>query len=375
MLRRLLTTFRTANTTHRFPTRRNGATRLWGELLEDRNLLAAEISVVDNSGAVGDASIAFTTLLADASESEFVRPGLPDDRHHIDVTNSGDAPLTLSEIVVNPFFESDIDVFDVTLDIPLTSDPGDDIVLAPGATQRFVLTFSPSFPNNIDPSNYDAVISDGLVIHSNAANDSTFEVSLTAKSTFRADVNYDGRVVFSELGILNATFGSGTGDPEYHLSLDIVADNSVNFADLGVLNLEFGRDINNPPPFSDDGSGGSSDEPKGGKSASSGNSASQGFQPSSSSSSSSFSAQSAFQSAPVIESDIWDEDAETLAEDIARLTADSNPPPADDQPATSSNSASDAVFEELGGSGESETDDGESDASLPVDDATLKSIL
>lgn len=197
------------------------------------------IAVTDNSGADDDAQVRFSTPLSQyrsgASDSFYVRPGFPDGAHYIDITNSGDAPLTLFEIQIN--------APDVTVDITLTSSAADDIVLAPGATQRVTLAYAPTLPTNSITQGHDFLLPDGLVILSDAANTPMMEVSLQGMSTFASDLTYDGSVNFGDLGVFNVNFGLNSQSPGWDPTADITGDGAVNFNDLGVFNVEFGLEL------------------------------------------------------------------------------------------------------------------------------------
>ena len=196
-----------------------------------------QISVTDSSGDVHDSHIQFTTERADvdpgAPESTLVRPAHPDVKQYYDVTNTASAPLTISEIQIN--------APDVTLDLLLTDDPADDIVLQAGETQRFCLTYAPTSPSLTDPDARDFDLSAGLVVLSNAGDTPAYEIALEGASTFNSDINYDGRVDLADLDRLTADLGKTVTDPDWTPTADINGDGTVNLADLGPLNVEFGR--------------------------------------------------------------------------------------------------------------------------------------
>ncbi len=203
----------------------------------------AEISVTDNSGAIDDAQVRFSTPLSQyrtgADDSFYVRPGFADSAHYIDITNSGDAPLTLFEIQIN--------APDVTTDITLTSSAADDILLAPGAVQRVHLNYAPTLPIQANPQGHDFLIPAGLVILSNAATAPTMEVSLQGASTFASDLTYDGSVNFGDLGVFNVNFGLNSQSPGWDPTADVTGDGAVNFGDLGTFNVEFGLQLQQSP--------------------------------------------------------------------------------------------------------------------------------
>ncbi len=203
----------------------------------------AAITVTDNSGADGDAQLRFSTPLSQyrsgAVDSFYVRPGFADGAHYIDITNSGEAPLTLFEIQIN--------APDVTTDVTLTSSSADDIVLAPGATQRVNLNFTPTLPTNANHQGHDFLMPAGLVILSNAANAPSMQISLQGTSTFASDLTYDGSVNFGDLGVFNVNFGLDSQSPGWDPTADITGDGAMNFNDLGVFNVEFGLELQGQP--------------------------------------------------------------------------------------------------------------------------------
>ena len=213
-------------------------------VIEDQTLTILApptIGVTDSSGAGDDASVQFTTPLSQlrpgAEDSPLVRPAYPDVRQYIDVTNTGHAPLTVFEIRIN--------APDVTVDLPLTDDPADDVVLAVGETRRLALTYAPVLPSLADATAQDFDLGDGLVILSDAGNAPVFEVALRGASTFNSDISYDGKVDLGELGVVNAGFGKTAGHPDFDPSSDINGDGVINFTDLGSLNVQFGAEL--PP--------------------------------------------------------------------------------------------------------------------------------
>ncbi len=202
-------------------------------------LEAPRLEVQDSSGDPADQRIAFQTPLSQyrprVSDSPLVRPNYPDDRQYVDVANSGESPLTISEILVN--------APDVSVTPSLTGDPSDDVVLLPGQIQRFVLRYAPSVPTAADPTRQDFDLTDGLVILSNAENAPRLEIALRGRSTYNSDITYDGKVNFAELGILNSRFGRKAGDADWDPTADINGDGRINLADLGLFNAEFGRGV------------------------------------------------------------------------------------------------------------------------------------
>ncbi|MEO8495444.1 MAG: hypothetical protein ABI614_10255 [Planctomycetota bacterium] len=149
---------------------------------------------VANSSGVSAGGVQFTTVSdidGIASDSPLVRPAFPDDGQFIEISSTGDAPLTISEIQVN--------VPAVTVYGAPTSSDNDSIVIAVGQTERFQLTYAPTTPNASDATVQSFDISNGLVILSDAANAPIVDIGLRGDSTFDADTNYDGHVDFSDL--------------------------------------------------------------------------------------------------------------------------------------------------------------------------------
>ena len=188
----------------------------------------ALIAIADSSGDTDDASIQFTTPLSQfrdgVSDSELVRPSYPDTQQYIDITNTGEGALNITEIGIN--------AEGVTADIP-----DGDILINPDETQRIQLTYTPSAANE----NFS--LDDGLTIVSNAANNSELSVNLSGKSTFNSDISYDGLVSFGDLGSLNATWGSESTDASWDATADINGDSFVNSNDLDVLNGQWNQEL------------------------------------------------------------------------------------------------------------------------------------
>ena len=182
------------------------------------------ISIADSSGNPDDASILFGTPLSQfregISDSDLIRPSYPDTQQYIDITNTGDSSLNISEI--------SIDAPGVTAELPEA-----DILLNPNETQRIQLTYSPS----VAGENFS--IDDGLTIISNAANKPEMSISLSGKSTFDSDINYDGLVSFGDLGPLNSNWGRENTGANWDATADINGDGLVSFGDLGSLNQQW----------------------------------------------------------------------------------------------------------------------------------------
>ena len=137
----------------------------------------------DSSFAVDDAAVQFGTPLSEyrpgAADSPLVRPAYPDSTQYVDVVNTGSSPLMLQEIQIN--------APDVNVDVTLTSDASDDIVLQPGQTQRLNLTYAPSQPNSADPTTQNFDLPDGLVILTSDPDRPAYPIALRGASTFNRD--------------------------------------------------------------------------------------------------------------------------------------------------------------------------------------------
>ena len=194
------------------------------------------ININNNPGdaaiiSVDKTAITFGTPLSQfregATDSDLVRPNLPDTFQFIDITNTADFDvLTLSDI--------EIAAAGVTIDADFTSE---DILLNPGESRRFLLTYAPSAAGE------DFELDQGLTVFSNATNNSELAIALAGKSTFNSDISYDGQVNLADLGVLNTRFGSSQGDTRYDSSADITGDGLINLAELAILNVEFGSSI------------------------------------------------------------------------------------------------------------------------------------
>lgn len=173
--------------------------------------------------------VQFTTAIGSATGSSLlVRPAFPDDNKFIEVSNSGKAPLTITEIRVNA-----PDVTVASSDKP--------VVVQPGETMKLGLTYTPSTPNATDATVQSFDVSNGLVIISNAANAPVVEIGLRGDSTFDADTNYDGRVDVGDLISFDQHFGLRAGDAAYRPQIDPNGDGVINVADLRPFAAHFHR--------------------------------------------------------------------------------------------------------------------------------------
>jgi hypothetical protein len=137
------------------------------------------------------------------------------------ISNTGEGDLTLQEIQL-----PDID------GLTLTENPvsdGDEI-LAPNSSVTATFGFSPTQVGINLEGEQATVVSD----------DQNLNIDLLGRSTYASDISYDGRVNLTDLGPLNASFGTVNGDENYDPTADINLDGRVNLTDLGPLNAEFG---------------------------------------------------------------------------------------------------------------------------------------
>lgn len=163
--------------------------------------------------------------------SDLVRPAFPDTTQFFDITNTGTGALDILNI-------SSIDVNHSSVSLDPESVAGD-IVLNPGESHRVFLTYAP------EAAGEDFDLADALVIHSDAVNDSSFDVALAGKSTYDSDISYDGTVNLEDLAVLEQlTFPSVEGDGNYHRSADVNGDGKINRGELIPLNFELFETIN-----------------------------------------------------------------------------------------------------------------------------------
>lgn len=206
-------------------------------LLEIQDNEPGTLILRDSFESPDDARLRFGTPVSQfrpgVPDSPLVRTTSPDRRHYIEVLNSSSGALLLQQISIN--------VPDVSVSPMLGADPADDILLLPGAVQRFNLNFAPTLPTAANTQGIDFERDDALVLHAVAAGGTHFPVALAGRSTFAADITYDGRVNLAELGVLNARFGRRAQDADWDPTADINGDGRINLADLGLLNAQFGR--------------------------------------------------------------------------------------------------------------------------------------
>ncbi len=177
-------------------------------------------------------AITFGTKLSqyrqNATDSLFVRPNFADKTQFIDITNTASGTndvLAIAGITIN--------AENVTTDANFANG---DILLNPGQTRRIALTYTPKAARE----NFN--LANGLVINSNAQNNSALNIQLTGKSTFNSDISYDGKVNLTDLNTLQrpGLFGSISGQTNYDPTADITGDGRINLAELVPFNSEFG---------------------------------------------------------------------------------------------------------------------------------------
>ena len=103
--------------------------------------------------------------------------------------------------------------------VNIDADDGE-ILINPGETKRFFLTYKPEAAGESFAEN------NGLTIVSNATNAANFNVHLQGKSTYNSDISYDGTVNVGDLIPLQqpGLFGSSAGDENYDPTADITGD-------------------------------------------------------------------------------------------------------------------------------------------------------
>ncbi|MCA2506700.1 MAG: cadherin domain-containing protein [Microcystis sp. M54BS1] len=189
-------------------------------------------NVNEGTIVVDKTAVTFGTKLSQyrqgATDSLFVRPNFADKTQYIDITNTAAGTndvLAIAGITIN--------AQNVTTDANFANG---DILLNPGQTRRIALTYAPKAARE----NFN--LANGLVINSNAQNNSALNIQLTGKSTFNSDISYDGKVNLTDLNTLQrpGLFGSISGQTNYDPTADITGDGRINLAELVPFNSEFG---------------------------------------------------------------------------------------------------------------------------------------
>jgi predicted amidohydrolase len=165
-----------------------------------------------------------------AEDSLFVRPAYPDNEQFIDLKNISADEVRLKDLKIG--------IPNVTADLVLTESASDDTLLAPGETRRIHLTFAPKADTIQSFSTPSA-----LLIFTDDLEDPLIPIELRGRSTFNADVSYDGSVNFGDLGVLNANMYKDSTSADWDPTADINGDGAINFSDLGMLNAGMGKTV------------------------------------------------------------------------------------------------------------------------------------
>ncbi|WP_107671163.1 cadherin repeat domain-containing protein [Cyanothece sp. BG0011] len=208
--------------------------------LLDENEAMMRVFLPNGEEATGMNDIIFTTELSrfrtdgngdPVADSEFIRPNFADTFKFIDILNDATGTEEVLQITELNLLNN---LTGVSIDAPEA-----DILINPGETRRFFLTYAP------DTAGENFSEDNGLTIVSNASNDPNFNVHLAGKSTFNSDVSYDGQVNLTDLGVLQrpGLFGSQNGQSNYDPTADITGDGVINLAELVPLNAEFGSSV------------------------------------------------------------------------------------------------------------------------------------
>ncbi|TRU70414.1 MAG: DUF4347 domain-containing protein, partial [Microcystis viridis Mv_BB_P_19951000_S69] len=195
-----------------------------GGLFYEKQLTVSVTNIREQGISIDKNAITFGTPLSQYrqgwSNSNLVRPKFADTFRYIDITNTGvnaEDILAISNIEVK--------ASNVTTNANFSQG---DILLNPGQTWRVQLTYAPTAARESFNLN------DGLVIHSNAINNTAYNVALTGKSTFNSDITYNGKVDRGDLAPLQAAFNSSIGSPKYDPTADINGDGGINLGDFLV---------------------------------------------------------------------------------------------------------------------------------------------
>jgi hypothetical protein len=204
-----------------------------GGLSYEKQLTVSVTNLREQGISVDKNAITFGTPLSQYrqgwSNSNLVRPKFADTFRYIDITNTGvnaEDILAISNIEVK--------ASNVTTNANFSQG---DILLNPGQTWRVQLTYAPTAARESFNLN------DGLVIHSNAINNTAYNVALTGKSTFNSDITYNGKVDRGDLSPLQAAFNSSIGSPKYDPTADINGDGGINLGDFLVLTSDYGLSL------------------------------------------------------------------------------------------------------------------------------------
>ncbi|WP_177169546.1 choice-of-anchor L domain-containing protein [Cylindrospermopsis raciborskii] len=197
----------------------------------EADLVKATLSISDNSGNASDSSIKFTTQFPkriNYTESDFVRPNFADTTKYIEIANNGTGILQVVSLQVSD------DVLGVTTNFEdLISSEVDYLLINPGASQQIKLTYDPS----VAGENFS--VANGLLLVTNDPYNPQHAIALQGKSTYDADINYDGKVSFGDLGPLNNAY-KNFKEGIYDSTADINGDGDVGLGDLGLLTAQWG---------------------------------------------------------------------------------------------------------------------------------------
>ena len=204
-----------------------------GGLSYEKQLTVNVTNIPEQRISIDKNAITFGTPLSQYrqgwSNSNLVRPKFADTFRYIDITNTGvndEDILAISNIEVK--------ASNVTTNADFSQG---DILLNPGQTWRVQLTYAPTAARESFNLN------DGLVIHSNAINNTAYNIALTGKSTFNSDITYNGKVDRGDLAPLQAAFNSSIGGSKYDPTADINGDGGINLGDFLVLTSDYGLSL------------------------------------------------------------------------------------------------------------------------------------
>jgi len=225
------------NTPLNYETKNNYSIRVkttdQGGLSYEKQLTVNVTNIPEQRISIDKNAITFGTPLSQYrqgwSNSNLVRPKFADTFRYIDITNTGvndEDILAISNIEVK--------ASNVTTNADFSQG---DILLNPGQTWRVQLTYAPTAARESFNLN------DGLVIHSNAINNTAYNVALTGKSTFNSDITYNGKVDRGDLAPLQAAFNSSIGGSKYDPTADINGDGGINLGDFLVLTSDYGLSL------------------------------------------------------------------------------------------------------------------------------------
>lgn len=71
--------------------------------------------------------------------------------------------------------------------------------------------------------------------------------SLTVGGITNGDINNDNAISIADVSLINASFGSALGNPNYNPLADLNCDGVISLIDLSILNVAFGQSGDSPP--------------------------------------------------------------------------------------------------------------------------------